>query len=88
MALSLIITINLTIGPYQNHYHVCRSDYSIRNSCNFITAKYPDPWKGGGRLYRKRLTDLATMVTETLIWEKSKQYKKTKGSSSALFSNN
>ena len=54
----------------------------------FITVKYADPWKGGGRLYKKRLTDLATMVTETLIWEKSKQYKKTKGSSSALFSNN
>ena len=59
--------------------------FKVRFLC---TAKYADPWKGGGRLYRKRLTDLATMVTETLIWEKSKQYKKTKGSSSALFSNN
>lgn len=53
-----------------------------------FAVKYADPWKGGGKLYRKRLTDLATMETETLIWEKSKQYKKTKGSSSALFSNN
>jgi len=54
-----------------------------------VTVKYADPWKGGGRLYRKRLTQLATMVTETLIWEKTKQHKKTKGSSSTtLIGNN
>ena len=50
-------------------------------------AKYADPWKGGSRLYRKRLSDLAAMVTETLIWEKSKQHKKGKqGSNSTLYS--